>query len=94
MAETKKPYKILKVGKYGEFHLSKPTFDVYAKAMSTMGVDDKKDVLRAGRVIFQALYMGNNGTIAEISKNVPLIVQLSLDSFASLEFIGDQVEKK
>jgi len=89
-----KPYKIIKIKKYGDFHLCEPTFGVYEKAMAKMGVLGDQNFVGAGRIVFEACYIGNNIPMKEIIKNTPLFVQLSIQSFGCLKFLGDEVEKK
>ena len=78
-----------------EFELSEPTFDVISLALSSVYTEGGKiDTMSSGKVVFDACYLGNQGTLEEIQKLTTLYLSLCSKCYHSIVDIADIEYKK
>jgi hypothetical protein len=93
MEETK-PYGTITIEGFGDFNIAKPTFEVYAAACSRLTTSrTDPDAVKAGKVIFDSCYLGNNLSLEEIQKNPALYVSICLVAVQDIEIFEGELKK-
>ncbi len=77
-----------------KFELSEPTFEVYSVALRELYSKGKADVIAAGKIIFDACYKGNCGTLEEIMSDVKLYISLCAAASSEVELLDCELKKK
>jgi hypothetical protein len=88
--EEKKPYAVISIEGKGDFHIAKPPFLVYAPALNKLLMED---IVGAGKVIFDACYLGNNGALAEIMIDSILYGSLCVKAAEEIDIYRGELKK-
>ena len=77
-----------------EYHLSKVTFDIYALAMQEyLTGEGKVNFLGAGKVVFDACYVGNQQSLVDIQDDIKLYANICFRAAQIIQFMEGELKK-
>jgi hypothetical protein len=76
-----------------EYHLAKETFEVLAKASAGYFEGGHVQLAKVGSVIFDALYLGNQGDLQTIKEDARLYFNLCFHAGSILEWFEVDLKK-